>query len=215
MADDWRVTATVSDETQAQDVLAALREHSVDADLRARFGDRVAVSAEGSNLFLYADAEATARAAENVVQGVLRERGVEAEFALDRWHTVEERWEDASVPLPQTAADTQAEHERREQAEAAESDATGVAEWEVRVELSSHADERELAERLEHDGWSVISRWKYLIVGAANQDDALALAKELAATGPAGAEVHVEPGGGVAWEVAPNNPFAIFGGLAG
>jgi hypothetical protein len=215
MAEDWRVTVTVGDEEHAQHVVDALREHSVDADLRARFGDRVAVSADGSNVFLYADTEATARAAESVVQDVLRGRSIEAQFALDRWHAIEERWEDASVPLPQTEADKSAEHERLEQEETAESDATGVAEWEVRVELSSHSDERELAHRLEQDGWSVINRWKYLIAGAASQDDALALAKELKETGPAGAEIHVEPGGGLAWEAAPNKPFAIFGGLAG
>ena len=215
MAEDWRVTVTVSDEERAQPLVDALREHSVEPDLRERFGDRVAVSAADSKLFLYADTEATARAAERVVEDILRERNLDAAFALDRWHTLEERWEDASVPLPQTDADKRAEHELLEHQETAESAATGVAQWEVRVELSSHADERELAHRLEQDGWSVISRWTYLIAGAANQDDALALAKELEETGPAGAKVHVEPGGGIAWQAAPSNPFAIFGGLAG
>ena len=215
MAEDWRLTVKLSDPEHAQHVVDALREHSVDVDLRARFGDRVAVSADDSNVFLYADTEDTARAAESVVQDVLRTRGIEAEFALDRWHALEERWEDANVPLPQTDADKRAEHDRLEREEAAESNATGVAEWEVRVELSSHADERELAQRLESEGWSVVSRWKYLIAGTANQDDALALAKQLEESGPAGAKVHVEPGSGLAWEGAPSNPFAIFGGLAG
>jgi hypothetical protein len=27
--------------------------------------------------------------------------------------------------------------------------------------------------------------------------------------------VHVEPGAGLVWQLMPNNPFAIFGGLAG
>jgi hypothetical protein len=215
MAEEWRVTVTLGDEQQARPLLDALGEHSVEADLRARFGDRVAASADDSRLFLYADTESTARAAETVVKEILGQRQLQAEFALDRWHPLEERWEDASVPMPQTELNKQAEHERLEQDEAGESAATGVAQWEVRVELSSHADERELAQRLKQDGWSVISRWKYLIAGAATQDDALALAKELKETGPRGAEVHVEPGGGLAWEVAPSNPFAIFGGLAG
>jgi hypothetical protein len=212
MAEDWRVTVTVSDDEQAVALLDALETHSAEGDVSLGRGDRVAASADGSNLFLYAGTEAAARAAQSVVEDLLQE---DAEFALDRWHEIEERWEDASVPLPATDADKNAEHERLEQDEAAESAATGVAQWEVRVELRSHADEQELADRLERDGWSVISRWRYLIVGAANQDDALALAKELEETGPAGAEIHVEPGGGLAWQVVPSNPFAIFGGLAG
>jgi hypothetical protein len=212
MAEDWRVTVTLSDEEQAGSLLDALREHSAEGDDRISLGDRVAASASGSNLFLYADTESAARAAQSVVEDLLQD---DAEFALDRWHELEERWEDAGVPLPQTDADKDAERERLEQDDAAESAATGVAQWEVRVELSSHADEQELAKRLESDGWSVISRWRYLIVGAANQDDALALAKQLEETGPSGAEIHVEPGGGVAWQVVPSNPFAIFGGLAG
>jgi hypothetical protein len=212
MAEDWRVTVTTSDEEQAGSLLDALREHSAEGDVRLRLGDRVAASAAGPQLFLYADTEAAARAAQSVVEDLLRE---DAEFALDRWHEVEERWEDAGVPLPATDADKHLEHERLERDEAAESAATGVAQWEVRVELSSHADERELADRLKQEGWSVVSRWRYLIAGAANQDDALALAKELEETGPPGAEVHVEPGGGLAWQVVPSNPFAIFGGLAG
>jgi hypothetical protein len=212
MAEDWRVTVTVSDEEQAERLLDALREHSAEGDVRVRLGDRVAASAAGPQLFLYADTESAARAAQSVVEDLLQE---DAAFVLDRWHALEERWEDASVPLPATDADKNVEHERLEQDEAAESAATGVAQWEVRVELRSHADERELADRLQQEGWSVISRWRYLIAGAANQDDALALAKELEETAPAGAEIHVEPGGGLAWQVAPSNPFAIFGGLAG
>jgi hypothetical protein len=212
MAEDWRVTVTVSDGEQARSLLDALEKHSADGDVRLRLGERVAASADGPNLFLYADTESAARAAQSVVEDLLP---VDAEFALDRWHEIEERWEDASVPLPKTEADKDAEHDRLEQDEATESTATGVAQWEVRVELRSHADEQALAKGLEQDGWSVISRWTYLIVGAKNQDEALALAGELQETGPPGAEVHVEPGGGLAWEVAPSSPFAIFGGLAG
>jgi hypothetical protein len=212
MAEDWRVTVTVSDEELATSLLDALEKHSADGDVRLRLGERVAASADGPNLFLYADTESAARAAQSVVEDLLP---VDAEFALDRWHEIEERWEDASVPLPRTDADKEAERDRLEQDDAAESAASGVAQWEVRVELSSHADEQALAKRLEQDGWSVISRWTYLIVGATNQDEALALAKELQETGPPGGQVHVEPGGGLAWEVAPSSPFAIFGGLAG
>jgi hypothetical protein len=48
-----------------------------------------------------------------------------------------------------------------------------------------------------------------------DEDEARRLADELRDEAPEGARVHVEPGGRVAWEVAPENPFAIFGGFGG
>ena len=41
------------------------------------------------------------------------------------------------------------------------------------------------------------------------------LAQTLQREAPSGSVLHVEPGGGVAWQALGNNPFAIFGGLAG
>ena len=68
-----------------------------------------------------------------------------------------------------------------------------------------------LAEELEGDGYSVERRSAYLFVGANDKDDAEALAERLKASG----KVHVEPGGGVAYQLMPRNPFAVFGGLSG
>jgi len=77
----------------------------------------------------------------------------------------------------------------------------------VRVECQSHAEARDLADRLEQEGYAVERRWRYLIAGAASKEDAEALA----------ARVHgeVEPGGDLVWETVPGNPFAVFGGLGG
>jgi len=62
-----------------------------------------------------------------------------------------------------------------------------------------------LADELEQEGYDVSRRWRYLIVGAASEEQA----RELARRGHG----EVEPGGEVVWEVAPQNPFALFGGL--
>ena len=77
----------------------------------------------------------------------------------------------------------------------------------MRVELTSHEEADRLADKLESEGYDVVRRWRYLIVGAASEEDARDLAKR----------VHgdAEPGGEVVWEVAPQNPFAVFGGLGG
>jgi hypothetical protein len=215
MADDWRLTIDLDDEgdgTQLVEWLAALR---LESEERDRLGDRVAVSRDGPRVFVYADTEDVARGAEDVVRAQLAERGVEARLSLERWHPVEQSWLDPSVPLPATEEELRAEHRRQQDREAAESREKGRAGWEVRVELPGHEETVALAGRLEEEGFSVVRRSTFLLVGAVNEDEAIALAERVEREAPAGTRVHVEPGGGVAWEVMPQNPFAVFGGLGG
>jgi len=215
VAEDWRVAVKLQEEGLAERVAGYLHEQEVEEDVRKRLGERVAVSAGDATVFLYADTESAAREADRVVHRILADRGLEAETALDRWHPVEQRWEPAGEPLPRTEGERERERERLEEEEAAESQASGLAAWEVRVELPSHAAERELTERLEAEGLPVVSRWKYLIVGAESRDEADELAQRLQREAPSGSVLHVEPGGGLAWQALGNNPFAVFGGLAG
>ena len=116
--------------------------------------------------------------------------------------------------MPQTVEQQKAEHQRLEDEETEESQATGLAEWEVRVELRSHHDAVELADRLKEEGESIVRRWKFLLVGANNEDEANELARKIKQEAPAGATVQVEAGGGIVWQVTRGTPFAIFGGLA-
>ena len=210
MAEDWRLTAHLQDGV-AEDVLGSLREHAVE-DAQARLGAAVAVSADGPNLFAYADSREAIHQAESIIGDLLGEQGVQAEMTIHRWHDIEDRWEDEDVPLPQTEEERQAEHERLEAEEAAESQASGRALWEVRVELPSHRETRTLAHRLEEEGIPVIARWKYLIVGAESEDAAHELAERLRREAPPDAKLQVEPSGEVVDEVM-GNPFAVFGGL--
>jgi hypothetical protein len=216
MAEDWRVTFDLADEGGFGTVLQWLHELRVERAARRRLGDRVAVSGDSRKVFLYAGTEAAAREAEQVVSALLAEHDLQpSSVAIDRWHPIEQRWEDARVPLPDTQAERQAEHERLAADDAAESDATGVAAWEVRIELVSHDDADAFAARLEDEGMPVVRRSTFLLVGAANEDDARELARRLAAQAPAGAVLHVEPGTGQVWQAIPENPFAVFGGLGG
>jgi hypothetical protein len=215
VADDWRLTVEFEDEADALQLAHVLRDLELGEHERARLGDRVVVSRDGPRVFLYADAEARAREANHVVRSALDERGVAAEIRLHRWHPEEQLWEDPEVPLPRTEEERRAEHERLQQREAAESLTSGAAQWEVRVELPRHADTVAFADRLEAEGLPVVRRWTYVLVGAVNADEARALAEQLAAEAPEGARVAVEPGGQMVWEVAPQNPFAVFGGLGG
>jgi hypothetical protein len=213
MADDWRVTVDFDDEGDGTQLMERLSARRFAGEERDQLGGRVVVSRDGPRVFLYADSEELASGAERVARERLAEGGVEARVAFERWHPVEQAWKDAGIPLPRTESEIEAERERQQEREAAESEASGVAEWEVRVTLPSHEATDELAERLENEGFPIVKRATFLLVGAANRDEADALAERLRTEAPAGAKVEVEPGGGLVWEVTPQNPFAIFGGL--
>jgi hypothetical protein len=86
-----------------------------------------------AQIFLDAGTKTAARDAERIVLDVLDQHGIAAESALHRWHPIEEQWENPDVPVPQTEAERQAEHQRLEDTETAESLATGKAQWHVRV----------------------------------------------------------------------------------
>jgi len=213
MGDDWRVTVDFDDEgdgTQFAERLAALE---LEAEERERLGDRVIVSRDGPRVFLYTDAEERARAVHETVSARIGSEGLSALTAFERWHPVEQAWKDTSVPMPRTEEQLEAEHQRLQEREAAESLEKGRSEWEVRVELASHEDTVALADRLESEGIPVVRRYTFLLAGAVNEDDARALAERLEREAPEGARIAVEPGGGLVWEVTPSNPFAVFGGL--
>ncbi len=207
MANDWRVTVTLHDAAHAERAAQAVREHEVEDDARRRLGHRVAVSAEGPSIYLYAGTENAAREADRIARELIAQRGLSADFALDRWHPVEEAWESADVALPQTDEERQAEHQRLEEEETQESVATGHATWEVRVQLPSHHEAVALAKRLQAEGRPVIRRWTLLVLGANDEDDAAALAELVKQEAPADAKVETE-------ELGPLLPFTNIGPIS-
>jgi hypothetical protein len=214
VAEDWRVTVTFAGEL-GEGALARIAEPELEQEAKRSIGSKVAVSGDSRHLFLYADTEAAARDAQQVLVGLLATDGIEGEFALARWHPIEEEWEPADVPLPSTPEEIEREHEELEEQETAESEAAGYAEWEVRLDLPSHHEAEALAEKLDAEGYTTTRRWKYLLVGAANEDDAAELADRLREESPPGTDVHIQGGGEAAWEGMEPNPFAWFGGLGG
>ncbi len=194
MKDDFRIKVEIDPE-HAGGILETLGlELNDEAGELARELEkrRLAVSRDGDELFVYAASRAEAEAARSIVQAQLRDLEVAAVTGpVERWLDEQERWDD----------------EPGEETWEEEAVDRGIAPWEVRVELPSHAEARDLAERLEQEGYPVERRWRYLIAGAASREDADALA----------ARVHgeVEPGSGLVWETIPGNPFAVFGGMGG
>ena len=197
-SDDWRVTISVSDQAQTGQAQRSLSLRPVEEDIRRQVGRTIAVGADDRQIFLYAGTETAARDAERIARDVLARHGIAAESALHRWHPIEEQWENPDVAMPQTEAERQAEHQRLEDTETAESVATGVAQWQVRVELGSHRQAVALGRTLENEGRAVVRRWKFLLVGASNEDQARELAGQIRREAPPGAAVIAEQAG-VGW----------------
>ena len=209
MAEDWRVTVELA-EGSGESLGSRLDEHEVEEEIHERLGGAVAVSADGPHLFLYADSREAAEAARDAVQSLLDAENASAEVSLDRWHPLADEWRPADEPLPATEAEREEELDEAEAQDAADSAASGYAEWEVRVDLPDHADAVELAAMLEQEGVPVTRRWKHLLVGAVDEDEANELADRLRAEAPSGTQFTVEPSGQMAWEAAPKRSRWFF-----
>jgi hypothetical protein len=191
--DDWRIRIEVEEDEHATGLLERLggdlgsEARELTHDLESR---RLAVSRDGETIFVYAATRAEAERAHAVVEAELRENGIEARTSrVEHWLDEEDRWDD------EPPAETWEEEELDR----------GFAPWEVRVECPSRQEARDLAERLEGEGYKPERRFQYLIVGTASREDADALAQRL--------HGEVDAGGEVVLEAEPRNPFAIFGGL--
>lgn len=193
--DDWRVRIELEEERHATDFLAriGLDLGSEARELAKELEDhRLAVSNDADVVFVYAATRDAARTAKQIVATELRELELNAqEIRIEHWLHDEERWDD-EAPSPDT------EEELLEE---------GYAPWEVRIERKSVDEAHELADQLENEGYGVVRRAHYVIAGTATKEDAEALAARL--------HGEVEPGGELVYEVTPQNPFAIFGGLGG
>ena len=175
----------------------------VEEDIRRQVGRDIGVSAGEAQIFLYAGTETAAGDAERIAREVLVGHGIAAESVLHRWHPIEEQWETPDVAMPQTKAEREAEHQRLVDAEAAESLAAGIAQWEVRAELGSHRQAVALARKLESEGRAVVRRWKFLTVGANDEDEARELAGQIRQEAPLDAAVIAEQAG-VGWPFPPS-----------
>jgi hypothetical protein len=190
--DDWRIRIELPDEEGARGLLERLGLARRDAaeladELREH---RLAVSRDGDTVFVYAASGMQAEQASRIVEEELREGEWEpTRLVTERWLRNEERWDDEPVELY------------------AEDDllARGYAPWEVRVECKSLAEANELADRLRAEGYGVSHTFRFVIAGTASREDAVELARRI--------HGDVEPGGELVYEVAPHNPFAVFGGL--
>jgi hypothetical protein len=195
--DDWRIRVYVEDE-HAEGLLERLgldlsfeaRKLAEELEGRRR---RLVVSRDNDTVFVYAGSRLDAERARDIVEAELRATGAEGRVGpIEHWLANADRWDDEP---PQ---DFEAEQEVLEE---------GWSPWEVRLETGSAEEAEALAAKLAADGYSVLRRDRFVLVGADSEEAARELAKRL----------HGEPEGSgeLVYETLPQNPFVIFGGLGG
>jgi hypothetical protein len=190
--DDWRVRIELPDEAVAQDLLGrlGLRQSGAEELADELREHRLAVSQDGDKVFVYASTGMQAEQASRIVESELNDQGLTpSRFVTERWLPDEERWNDEPEE-----PDIEEELLQR-----------GYAPWEVRVEADSLREAHDLAEQLRGEGYDVSRTFTYVIAGTGSREEAVELARRV--------HGEVEPGGELVYEVQPQNPFAVFGGL--
>jgi hypothetical protein len=190
--EDFRVEVELRDEAHGHPLRERLRGLDLDDQARERLGKNVVVTRDGSRLFAYTATEAQAHEAERVIRDLVADETLTADVSVTRWHPVLEDWEDASLPLPHTPEEEQAEYTAREAAETNEAEQEGDFDWQVVLHLTARDDATDLAERLSSEGLPVSRRWRYVVVGAVTEERAADLAERLRAELGDSAEVSVE-----------------------
>ena len=211
MSDDWRLRVGLHEGGRAHKLTERLEATELEHDLEASFHDRIAVSRDGEELFCYAGSREQAERAETLIRSLAAEHGWHLDSELKRWHESAEEWEDPDAP---TVPDD-VEHAELIDRERREAQARGYPEFEVRVQFHSHREASEFAEKLRQEGVPSVQRWKYLMIGAPDQDSADVLAERIRNQAPPGSTVLAEGTQKAAYDERPASPFAFLGGLAG
>jgi hypothetical protein len=219
MNDEWRLRVDVREEGRARKLTDRLEARELEHDLRTSLHDRVVVSRDGPEVFCYAGTRDQAEAAERAIRSLADRHDWHLDSQLQRWHPTAEEWEDPDTPLPQTDAERSAEHAELISDERLQSQEQGYADFEVRVRCPSQSDAQQLAQRLGAEGIPTVQRWEFVVLGAADEDSANALAERVRAEAPAASTVTAE--GSASKTVSdsplatPFSPFSVFGGLGG
>jgi hypothetical protein len=193
--DDWRIRIDVEEE-HAEGLLERL---GLDLGSEARKlaedleGRRLVVSRDDETLFVYAGTPEEAARAREIIEAELRETGAHGRVGpVEHWLAEKDRWDD------EPEQEFEAEEEVREE---------GLSPWEVRLEANSPHEAEALAAKLAAEGYGVVRRHRFVLVGAGSEEEAAELAKKL----------HGEPEGSgeLVYETLPQNPFVLLGGLGG
>jgi hypothetical protein len=189
--DEWRVEVTLEEEDHGRSLGERLHALDLDDNARKRLGSSVIVTREGRELFLYAWHEASAREAERVVRELMEQVSLAGQVRLTRWHPVAEEWRPAEEPLPESEEEVAEEERRHEEAGHREHREAGNYPWEVVIDLPHLRETFSFARTLHEEGLPVKRRFKYVLVGADTEEDAVELGKRLEGEAPKGSHVGI------------------------
>lgn len=215
MNDDWRLQIDFHEDGHARALTERLDAQQLEHDLSDAFHDRVIVTRDEARVFLYAGTRDQAERGKDAVEADAHRHGWTVDVNLRRWHPLAEDWEDPDRPLPEDDAAKHAEREALIAREREEATKTGHPEFEVRVDLPSRHEAVRFCERLRQEGLPMVRRWKYLLIGATDEDSAKTLADRIRDAAPDGSRVKVEGTWAAAYAEQLPNPFSVFGGLGG
>jgi hypothetical protein len=188
--DEWRVEIALDRDQHADTLSGALHDLQLDNEARTRLGGSVIVTRDGPFLFVYAWHEESAQEAERVVKDIMEHEKLAGQVRLMRWHPIAEEWKDAAEPLPEDEA-ARVEEMREAEAEGVREAGYGEYPWEVVIELPHVRETFDLAKQLRLEGLAVKRHFRYLLVGANSEDDAIELGKRLEGEVPDDARVGV------------------------
>jgi hypothetical protein len=213
MDDEWRLQVDPHDPGHAQLLTERLEARELEHDLSDAFKDRVIVSRDGARVFIYTGSREQAERARALICTLAEQHGWSLDLDLRHWHPAAEDWEDPDSPLPDGAGAERAEREALMAAERKQAEERGYPEYEVRVDLGSHRDAASFAKRLQDEGIPTVHRWRFVLVGASDEDSAKTLAERIRSEAPDDSRVTVEGTWKVVYGEQPPNPFALLGGL--
>ena len=202
--DDWRVEIDPEESGFAARLRERVESRELSDDAKQRLAGGAVVSNDGDRIFIYTGSRDAARTAEQVVADIAREHGITVKTEVTHWHEAAEDWESLAVADAQTPEEVQAEHARLMRRETQEAAEQGYSDWEVRVQYPSHTQAHELSERLDAEGVPHIRRWKYVLIGATDEEAAEAWCERLRKEAGPSAEVETE---GTFVSVARANPW--------
>jgi hypothetical protein len=214
MSDDWRLQVDFRDDGMVDALQDRLDAEELEHDLSEAFQDRVIVSRNDTTIFLYTGDRDQAERARALVEKLAREGEEEIEIDFRRWHPIAEDWKPADEPLPDEPDEEQAERQEAIQREMKETEERGQPEFEVRIDVPSREEAKRFAEQLRAEGLSVVHRWKFLLVGAVDEEHARELANRIRTEAPAGSQV-IAQGTLQSTYAQVRRPFAFLGGLLG
>ena len=189
--DEWRVEVDLDDEEHGFALSERIRALDLDEEAQKRLGGSVTVTRDGPRMFLYATSAEAVREAERVARELLEAEDVSGTARVTRWHPDAEEWLDASVPLPQTEEQREAERRRHEAAETAEAAEEGEWDYQVHVDPPGHRAAVELEEKLKAEGLPASRRWKHVTIGAPTDEQAEEIAAKVRTMAPEGTEVTI------------------------